>query len=153
MCVHCRFADEYVLPSGIGLCSTCFDELYCRVCWNHINVVGMRTNYNGMMLCITCINNTPPEDDESQVDNDESLPPANFDMNDASSIEDSPDYIDTLINAQVEYEGNWYFAQDGQIYSVPYEIQIDDTLRQDILDNWDGVQWRGAIFGNYIAWY
>jgi hypothetical protein len=81
-------------------------------------------------------------------------PPAGFDMNAASLIEENPDYMDNLINAQVEYDGNWYFVLDGQIYSVPYEIEIDDDyVRRDIIDNWDGVQWEGTIFGNYIAWY
>ena len=81
-------------------------------------------------------------------------PPAGFDMNAASLVEENPDYIDNLINSQVEYEGEWYFALDGQIYSVPYEIEIDDDhVRRDIIDNWDGVQWEGSIFGNYIAWY
>ena len=81
-------------------------------------------------------------------------PPAGFDMNTASLVEENPDYMDNLINAQVEFEGDWYFALDGQIYSVPYEIEIDDDyVRRDIIDNWDGVQWEGTIFGNYIAWY
>jgi len=81
-------------------------------------------------------------------------PPTGFDMNTASSVEENPDYMDNLINAQIEYEGDWYFALDGQIYSVPYEIEVDDDyVRQDIRDNWDGVQWVGTIFGNYIAWY
>jgi hypothetical protein len=81
-------------------------------------------------------------------------PPAGFDMNMASLVEENPDYMENLINAQIEYDGNWYFTLDGQIYSVPYEIYIDDDyVRRDIIDNWDGVQWRGTIFGNYIAWY
>jgi len=80
-------------------------------------------------------------------------PPAGFDMNAASSVEHSPAYMDQLINTQLEYQGHWYFALAGQIYSVPYEIEIDDDhVRQDIRDNWDGVQWRGTIFGEYIAW-
>jgi hypothetical protein len=81
-------------------------------------------------------------------------PPEGFDMNTASSVEENPDYMDNLINGQVEYEGEWFFALDGQIYSVLYEIEIDDDyVRQDIRDNWDGVRCVGSIFGNYIAWY
>lgn len=98
----------------------------------------------------------PIEDEDSDEDALEDLfgPPAGFDMNMASLVEENPDYMDNLINAQIEFEGNWYFTLDGQIYSVPYEIYIDDDhVRRDIIDNWDGVQWRGSIFGNYIAWY
>jgi hypothetical protein len=81
-------------------------------------------------------------------------PPANFDMNMASLIEHNPDYMNNMVNAQVEFEGNWYFVLYGQIYSVPYEIEIDDDyVRQDIRNNWEGVQWRGTIYGEYIAWY
>jgi hypothetical protein len=81
-------------------------------------------------------------------------PPEGFDMNTASSVEENPDYMDNLINGQVEYEGEWFFALEGQIYTVPYEIEIDDDyVRQDIRDNWDGVRWVGSIFGNYIAWH
>jgi hypothetical protein len=81
-------------------------------------------------------------------------PPEGFDMNTASSVEENPDYMDNLINGQVEYEGEWFFALEGQIYSVLYEIEIDDDyVRQDIRDNWDGVRWVGSIFGNYIAWH
>jgi hypothetical protein len=81
-------------------------------------------------------------------------PPAHFDMNTASLVEENPDYMDELINGEVEYNGRWYFALDDQIYSVPYEIEVDDDyVRQDILESWDGVQWAGTIFGNYVAWY
>jgi hypothetical protein len=62
--------------------------------------------------------------------------------------------MDNLINAQIHHEDKWYFALDGQIYSVPYEIEIDDDhVRRDIVNNWDGVLWAGSIFGEYIAWY
>jgi hypothetical protein len=74
-------------------------------------------------------------------------------MNSASVVEYNPEYADNLINAQVDYEGNWYFALHGQIYSVPYEIEIDDYfVRQDIVSHWDDVRWVGSIFGEYIAW-
>jgi hypothetical protein len=80
-------------------------------------------------------------------------PPAGFDMNMASVVEENQGLIDNLINAQVEYDGSWYFALDGQVYSVPYEIEIDDNyVRQDIVENWDDVRWTGSIFGQYIAW-
>ena len=94
------------------------------------------------------------EDLDEDVLEDLVEPPEGFDMNMASVVEHRPDYMDNLINAQVEYEGSWYFALDGQIYSVPYEIEIDDDyVRRDIIDNWDGVLWVGSIFGEYIAWY
>jgi len=81
-------------------------------------------------------------------------PPAGFDMNMASVVEDNQDLVDNLNNAQVEYDGSWYFALEGQVYSVPYEIEIDDIyVRQDIATNWDEVHWVGSIFGQYIAWY
>jgi len=81
-------------------------------------------------------------------------PPQGFDMNMASVVEHRPDYMDNLINAQIHYEGMWYFALHGQIYSVPYEIEIDDDhVRQDIVSHWDDVLWVGSIFGEYIAWY
>ena len=89
-----------------------------------------------------------------EIPDDVLQPPPEFDMNMASSIEENPDYMDNLINGQVEHEGYWYFSLGGQIYTVPYEIEIDDDhVRRDIINNWDGVQWRGTIFGNYIAWY
>jgi hypothetical protein len=159
-------------------------------------VVGERILHNDMMLCVTCVNNTPPlqpieyesiddiihinyapinnyapiinddydeeepwaiENIYDEIPNNHNpllAPPAGFDMNAASLVEENPDYMNNLINAQIEYEGEWYFALDGQIYSVPYEIEIDDDyVRQDIRDNWDGVRWVGSIFGNYIAWY
>ena len=157
MCEHCFNESDLMLPSGVNVCGQCFNEMYCRICWRHTNVVGATSMYNDLMMCAECVNNTPPEQN-IQFDDpmDESIlePPANFDMNMASYIEDSPDYMNNLINAQVEYDGMWYFALDGQIYSVPYEIEIDDDqVRQDIRDNWDGVEWAGSIYGNYIAWY
>ena len=80
-------------------------------------------------------------------------PPANFDMNMASVLEENQEFIDNLNNAQVEYNGNWFFALDGQVYSVPYEIEIDDEhVRRDIVANWDDVRWAGSIFGQCIAW-
>jgi len=89
-----------------------------------------------------------------EIPDDVLQPPPEFDMNMASFIEENPDYMDNLINGQVEHEGYWYFSLGGQIYTVPYEIEIDDDhVRRDIINNWDGVQWRGTIFGNYIAWY
>jgi hypothetical protein len=95
-----------------------------------------------------------PMDDETDVESDDELgPPEGFDMNSASVVEHNPEYADNLTNAQVEYEGNWYFALHGQIYSVPYEIEIDDYfVRQDIVSHWDDVRWAGCIFGEYIAW-
>jgi hypothetical protein len=81
-------------------------------------------------------------------------PPEGFDMNAASALEHNPDYMNNLINAQVEHDDRWYFVFGGQIYSVPYEIEIDDDhVRQDIVANWPGLQWDGSIFGEYIAWY
>jgi len=97
-----------------------------------------------------------PIEDDSDEDALEDLfgPPEGFDMNMASVVEHRPDYMDNLINAQVEFEGSWYFTLDGQIYSVPYEIEIDDDyVRRDIKNYWDGVLWVGSIFGEYIAWY
>jgi hypothetical protein len=74
-------------------------------------------------------------------------------MNMASVIEENQEFIDNLTNAQVEYDGKWYFAFNGQVYSVPYEIEIDDEhVREDIVENWDDVRWTGSIFGQYIAW-
>jgi len=93
---------------------------------------------------------------ESDDETDEELfgPPAGFDMNMASVVEHRPDYTDNLINAQIHHEDKWYFALDGQIYSVPYEIEIDDDhVRRDLVENWDHVLWAGSIFGEYIAWY
>jgi hypothetical protein len=96
-------------------------------------------------------------DDETESDtDDEELvePPEGFDMNAASALEHNPDYMNNLINGQVEYNGRWYFVFQGQIYSVPYEIEIDDDhVRQDIIANWQGLRWDGSIFGEYISWY
>jgi hypothetical protein len=95
-------------------------------------------------------------DDETDDETPDDLygPPQGFDMNMASVVEHRPDYMDNLINAQVHYEGKWYFALGGQIYSVPYEIEIDDDhVRRDLVENWDDVLWVGSIFGEYIAWY
>ena len=190
MCDHCFNQFDFTLPSGVRVCGQCFEEMYCRACWHHTNVVGTRTVHNGMMMCATCVNNTPVtpvlndaiqiEDfdniyDEPPVTNnnneihyniyeieidlpmeigDDPLePPAGFDMNASSLIEHNPDYMDNMINSQIEYEGKWYFVIDGQIYSVPYEIEIDDDyVRRDIRDNWDDVEWAGSIFGEYVAW-
>ena len=182
MCDHCFNSADFQLPSGVAICGQCFHESYCRLCWQHTTVVGERTLHEDMMLCTTCVNNTPsiqPMDieyesiddiihinyapinnyipiinDIHEIDTvDTHGPPEGFDMNTASSVEENPDYMDNLINGQVEYEGEWFFALEGQIYSVPYEIEIDDDyVRQDIRDNWDGVRWVGSIFGNYIAW-
>ena len=81
-------------------------------------------------------------------------PPTGFDMNMASVVEENQALIDNLNNAQVEYDGSWYFAFDDQVYMVPYEIEIDDNyVRQDLVENWDDVIWTGTIFGQYIAWY
>jgi hypothetical protein len=99
---------------------------------------------------IVPINIVPINDDEIIVPD---APPAGFDMNMASLVEHNPVYMDNLINAQVEYEGNWYFAFNNNIYMVPYEIEIDDDyVRQDIVENWDDVRWAGSIFGEYITW-
>ena len=144
-----------------------------------------------MMMCVMCVNNTPPQpaiqfDDiydeipinEPEITNveyghdgplvDITLvleymeqnhliplyePPVDFDMNSASLVEQNPDYMDNMINSQIEYEGKWYFVLDGQIYSIPEEIEVDDNYdRQDIVDNWDNVEWVGTIFGEYVAW-
>ena len=198
MCEHCFNSADFTLPFGVSVCGQCFHESYCRLCWQHTNVVGERILHNDMMLCLACANNTPLlqpieyesiddiihinyapinnyapiiydeeeeepwaiapiEDIYDEIPNNHDpllAPPAGFDMNAASLVEENPDYMDNLINAQIEHEGEWYFALDGQIYSVPYEIEIDDDyVRQDIRDNWDGVEWRGSIFGNYIAWH
>jgi hypothetical protein len=127
--------------------------------------------YYDSVACIECINNLPPADIEPRPDasndnqfedfmdsyNDTDIPinepRINFDMNSASYIETNPDYMNDLISSQVEYEDDWYFALNTQIYRVPYEIEIlDDTVRYDIKNNWEGVEWIGTIFGNYIAW-
>ena len=98
-----------------------------------------------------------PDDDEiiyEPAPNHLYAPPAGFDMNMASVIEENQDFVDNLYNSQVEYDGKWYFAFNGQVYSVPYEIEIDDNyVRQDIVENWDDVIWTGSIFGQYIAWH
>jgi len=173
MCDHCFNASDFQLPSGTRICRDCFYESYCVCCWEPITQVG---ETNDESWCATCVNNmhhhvintdqNMEDDNEIYYNIHENIqnilpiitplnePPAGFDMNAASLIEENPDYMDNLINAQVEYDGNWYFVLDGQIYSVPYEIEIDDDyVRRDIIDNWDGVQWEGTIFGNYIAWY
>ena len=200
MCDICFYASEFQLPSGENVCGQCFDELFCRSCWQQTNIVGERIQHNGVMMCVTCVNNTPPieenviqinaayapgldaaHEDEIQFGDfdiydtppndiiyniapindiynivDEivpNAPPAGFDMNAASLVEHNPDYMNNLINAQTEYEGNWYFAFNNQIYMVPYEIEIDDDyVRQDIVESWDDVRWVGSIFGEYIAW-
>ena len=192
MCDHCFNAADIDLPNA-SVCVQCFHEMYCRTCWEHSNVVGPTNEYNGLMMCTTCINNTPPiediydnvpeitnHDEATLIDEyiaqnnveyepwpvidyiDDEIPihiplfgpPIGFDMNMASLVEENPDYMNNLINAQVEYEGKWYFVLDNQIYVVPYEIEIDDDyVRQDIRDNWENVEWAGSIFGNYIAWY
>jgi hypothetical protein len=102
----------------------------------------------------------PIEEEEPMVDINLILdiplvePPAGFDMNSASLVEQNPDYMNNLIHSQIEYEGKWYFVYDGQIYAVPYEIEIDDDyVRQDIKNNWDNVEWTGTIFGEYVAWF
>jgi len=220
MCEHCFNSADLELPSGVQLCGQCFNELYCRLCWRHTNLVGERIHLNGIDVCAGCANNAPPQpvepyeetefdiydndpeiinhdgtfdipliyeymtqnnatidedwpvapietdeaddeaDDETDDDTDDTdngpllALPANFDMNAASLIEQNPDYMNNMINAQVEFDGIWYFVLNNQIYSVPYEIEIDDDyVRRDIRNNWEGVQWRGTIFGEYIAWY
>ena len=217
MCDHCFNAFDFTLPSGTRICGQCFEEMYCRSCWQHTNVVGTRIVHHDMLMCATCVNNTPqppiqfgdfddiydeppiydiynitPINDINNINDDinndydgtfaaplldeymtqdnyeEDEPwlvapiedeiqilaqPAGFDMNAASLIEHLPDYMDNLINAQIEYDGNWFFVLDNQIYSVPYEIEVDDDhVRQDIRDHWDGVQWAGTIYGEYVAW-
>jgi len=176
MCDHCFNASDFRLPSGVNICAECFYESYCVCCWNPITQVG-ETNEG---FCATCANNqiipiqpindininiiynndamdeTEDEtDDETDSETDELVePPEGFDMNAASALEQNPDYMNNLINAQVEYNGRWYFVYEGQIYSVPYEIEIDDDfVRQDIIENWEGLRWDGSIFGEYIAWY
>jgi len=179
MCDHCFNASDFRLPSGVNICAECFYESYCVCCWNPITQVG---ETNGEGLCLTCINNIPDQinpiqpindininiiynndamdetddtDSETESETDELVePPEGFDMNAASALEQNPDYMNNLINAQVEYNGRWYFVYEGQIYSVPYEIEIDDDfVRQDIIENWEGLRWDGSIFGEYIAWY
>lgn len=156
------------------------DQSWCATCVNN-NLPQMHHHDNDDILNNDILNddilNANMEDDEiMNADTDDEIyyniinhdiiipdtiineihllaPPAGFDMNAASLVEENPDYIDNLINAQVEYEGDWYFALDGQIYSVPYEIEIDDHfVRQDIVSHWDDVRWVGSIFGEYIAW-
>jgi hypothetical protein len=179
MCDHCFNASDFRLPSGVNICAECFYESYCVCCWNPITQVG---ETNGEGLCLTCINNIPDQiipfqpindininiiynndamdetddtDSETDSETDELVePPEGFDMNAASALEQNPDYMNNLINAQVEYNGRWYFVYEGQIYSVHYEIEIDDNfVRQDIIENWEGLRWDGSIFGEYIAWY
>lgn len=175
MCDQCFNASDFQLPSGVRICADCFRESYCVCCWNPVTQVG-ETNEG---VCATCANNIPDQinpiqpiqpinhiniiyndametdDDTDEEEEDELVePPEGFDMNAASALEQRPDYMDNLINAQVEYDGRWYFVFDGQIYSVPYEIEIDDDhVRQDIIENWEGLRWDGSIFGEYIAWY
>ena len=163
MCEHCFNASDFQLPSGVSICRDCFYESYCACCWERTDET------NDESWCVTCVNNNLPQiqnhiednnvpmdetEDETDVeDEDVVAPPAGFDMNMASVVEYNPGYADNLVNAQVEYEGNWYFALHGQIYSVPYEIEIDDHfVRQDIVSHWDDVRWVGSIFGEYIAW-
>lgn len=166
MCEHCFNASDFQLPSGVSICRDCFYESYCACCWEPITQVG---ETNDESWCVTCVNNNLPQiqnhiednndpmdetEDETDVEDEDVIaPPAGFDMNMASVVEYNPGYADNLVNAQVEYQGNWYFALHGQIYSVPYEIEIDDHfVRQDIVSHWDDVRWVGSIFGEYIAW-
>jgi hypothetical protein len=177
MCDHCFNASDFQLPSGVRVCRDCFYESYCACCWEPVTQVG---ETNEESFCATCINNNlPPNHNDNDniiynndiniiyndiiinpMDTDEDSdeeyvlgPPEGFDMNAASVVEHNPEYADNLTNSQVEYECNWYFALNGQIYSVPYEIEIDDYfVRQDIVSHWDDVRWVGSIFGEYIAW-
>lgn len=171
MCEYCFYPSDFILPTGMRVCGGCFRELFCSLCWQHQEVVGERVLRNGFMLCATCVNNVPPieiidpdeimnadmeDTDDENYYNIEELhePPADFDINTASVVEHNPGYVDYLVSTQVEFEGDWYFSLDGQIYTVPYEIEIDDDyVRRDIVDNWDDVRWVGSIFGEYIAWY
>lgn len=145
------------------------DEGWCATCVNNNlpvqnqiedNIIYNDNDINNIYNDINIIN-VPMETDETEDDTDGEdsdeeyvlAPPAGFDMNMASVVEHNPEYADNLINAQVEYQGDWYFALHGQIYSVPYEIEIDDHfVRQDIVSHWDDVRWVGSIFGEYIAW-
>jgi len=121
------------------------------------HIVHDNDNYNNQETEINIIYNDiiiNPMDETEDEDEYELGPPEGFDMNSASVVEYNPEYADNLINAQVEYEGIWYFALEGQIYSVPYEIEIDDEhVRHDIRNNWPHVRWAGTIFGHYVAWY
>jgi len=125
-------------------------EIYENTYTNLTNITDDEINYNLNII------NDEMNDDEiiyEPAPNHLYAPPAGFDMNMASVIEENQDFIDNLNNSQVEYDGNWYFAFNGQIYSVPYEIEIDDEhVREDIVTNWDDVRWTGSIFGQYIAW-
>ena len=181
MCEHCFNASDFQLPSGVSICRDCFYESYCSCCWEPITQVGETNDEGWCVTCVN--NNPPLQNqiednnqdiiyndndiniiyndiininvpmDDTDEDEDVVAPPAGFDMNMASVVEYNPGYADNLVNAQVEYEGNWYFALHGQIYSVPYEIEIDDHfVRQDIVSHWDDVRWVGSIFGEYIAW-
>ena len=60
MCDICFYASDFQLPSGENVCGQCFDELFCRSCWQQTNIVGERIQHNGVMMCVTCVNNTPP---------------------------------------------------------------------------------------------
>ncbi len=145
--------------NGEGLCATCANNLPVpQILMNNqiipiqpINDININIIYNN-----DAMDETEDETDSETDSEDDELvePPEGFDMNMASALEHNPDYMNNLINAQVEYEGRWYFVYEGQIYSVPYEIEIDDNyVRQDIIENWEGLRWDGSIFGEYIAWY
>jgi len=182
MCDHCFNASNYKLPSGVTVCAECFYESYCTCCWEHTNQVGATNDDSWCVTCVNnnlpqlrmhhhVINANEdnhdgpfsnqlfdeyiPQDEEDLMEDPTGAlfaPPEGFDMNTASVVEHNPGYMNNLIHTQVEHEGIWYFTLDGQIYSVPYEIDIDDE-RSDIVDIWDGVHWEGTIFGNYVAWY
>lgn len=108
-----------------------FYDMYCYCCWSPLNEEGCAN-------CANAISNTAP---------------ACFNMNMASVLEENQTLADSLHNSQVEYDGKWYFALDGQIYSVPYAIEIaDERARRDIVTNWAEVKWTGSIFGNCLAW-
>lgn len=134
-CDHCTATDAEVLPSD------CFYDMYCYCCWSPLN----ESNEEGCANCANARTNT-------------ALPahltaPTGFNTNMASVLEENQALADNLHNSQVEYNGKWYFALDGQIYSVPYAIEIaDERARRDIVTNWAEVKWMGSIFGNCLAW-
>ena len=127
------------MTSKTTVCDDCFYGMYCYCCWSPLDEDGCDN-------CATAISktNAPPT---------HLTAPAGFNMNMASVLEENQTLADKLHNSQVEYNGKWYFALDGQIYSVPYAIEIaDEHARRDIVTNWAEVKWMGSIFGNCLAW-
>ena len=143
MCDFC-FGNGLVinLPHNVHVCNSCFDNLFCSNCSNHVDEVGPTQRFGNEFWCNDCINH----DEEMPELNWDDPPvggwtqnilqqrPIDFDNNMASSIDFNPDLVHLLTTTNIV---NWY----------GYELwaQADDIYN---MDN----EWIGAIFGNTIAW-